>query len=107
MDQIDKRNLYAKKLISLKDEHIAKVDNLVINIKKSDKLNWKKFSEDLDEIKQEYNGLIQGLISGYMNDFKQILNENLYSDKTIEFSDYCNKKFDEVYNEFEERDSIE
>lgn len=105
---IDKHNIHAEKLINVEKDHKQKVEDLVKSVKSLEKLRWIRFSRDLDEIKDRYNSLVLDIILQYVNVFKtNTLDENLYSIKTIKFSEFCNNTFDEVYEHFEKINGLE
>ena len=94
--------------MDIEKEHKQKVQDLVTSVQSSGKLRWMRFSRDLDEIKDNYNSLVLDIILQYVIAFKtNNLDENLYSIKTIHFSEFCNSTFDHVYEHFEKINGLE
>ena len=95
-------NIYANSLIELRKEHEGKVNDLVKDVKTNSKLNTIRFSRSVDKIRESYNSKVFDIILKYKKDFvHNNLNENLFSDKTIDFADYCEIKFNETFDYFE------
>lgn len=92
---------YQKLLLELETKHKKEVTDLVTKTKTIEKLIWRNFSRDLDDIYENYKGETLAVAIDYVFKNKgSILDE--VNIKRDEFKKFCNSKFKETCDYFEE-----
>lgn len=103
---VDRNELYVQKLKDLDLEYNQKIEDLITQVNKSDKLPWIKFSRDLQEIKEDYKGYILGLVLGYNLETNTNIYEEVYTPRVKSLTTLCNDTFDKIYEQFEKTNGI-
>lgn len=106
MDKLKRQNLYSQNLLEHDTDYNQKIDELIRKTKLQEKLNWRSFSRQLEEIKDNYKNYLLGLVLQYNLEFKVNVYGDVYTERVNKFSKLCYKTFDDVYELFEKTNGL-